>query len=166
MRSGWLLLAGSVLACGPDAQPINCPAGPDFKVLISAEYGPLPSDTVIRLHYGGRAFDDPEELVLADPATPQALFCYVSDRNGMYPQDEVALGNDRPDAAGAGGAGGESSGPGAPIQALLCALWTDGAANLDVVTQMYGVVSVKLQTTKNLCTVESTIELMPGDGGM
>ena len=143
-----------VPSCGPDPEPFECHGANDFEVTIFAESGPLPSDTVLRLHYGGRAYDDPEELVLADPGTPQALFCYVASRNGDVPPNAPALGSKA--NAGAGGEGGAADG-GAPVDALVCKLWTGGSADLEVVTQMYGTVSVKLQTKKRVCTVKSEV---------
>jgi len=174
MRLRWLLLASALGACGPDADQQSCDGAalPDFDVLITAEYGPLPPDTVLRLHYGGRAADDPEELDLAHPKTPEALFCYVSDRMGHYSKDEPALGSSAAaanGAAGDAGAGGESATAGAhagAIEALYCRLWTDGSADLDVVTETYGKISVELETKRSQCTVEKVVELMPPDGGM
>lgn len=174
MRLRWLLCSSVLFACGPDAQPQNCvgTAQPDFDVLITAEYGPLPPDTVLRLHYGGRAADDPEELDLANPKTPEALFCYVSDRMGVYAHDAPALGSSAPANSGAGGESGAGGAPAttptqpAAIDALYCRLWTDGSADLDVITQTYGKVSVELETQRSQCTVEKVVELMPADGGM
>jgi hypothetical protein len=157
MRLRWLALFAVVAACGPDPEPRPC-TGADFEVLISVPYMPLPSDIVIRLHYGSRAFDDPEELVVADPQPPQALFCYRADRNGVK-LDLTPLGND-----GAGGAGGASASD-APFEALLCELWTDGSADLDVVTQGYGITSVKLQSKKRVCSIKSVLELSLADAG-
>jgi hypothetical protein len=174
MRLRWFLLSSALFACGPDAEPQDCvgAAMPDFDVLITAEYGPLPPDTVLRLHYGGRDADDPEELDLADPKTPEALFCYVSDRMGQYPKGEPALGSGPPPAvggaAGDSGAGGEPAAgePPETIEALYCRIWTDGSAELDVITQTYGKVSVELETKRSGCTVEKVIPLMPVDGGV
>jgi hypothetical protein len=163
MRFAWVLLSLLVAgpSCGPDPAPIVC-KGADFEVLLSAQNAPLPSDTVIRLHYGGRAFDDPEELVLAEPGTPQALFCYAANRYGVVESGAVALGSTA--TGGEAGAGGSDDG-GAPLEALLCQLWTDGSADLDVVTQAYGKVSVKLESKKRVCTVKSVLELRPADAG-
>ena len=166
MRLLWLICGALVAACGPDQGPLVCPVGPDFQVLITAEYGPLPSDLLLRLHYGGRAYGDPEELALAAPMPTRALFCYVSDRDGTYPDGAVPLGGRQTGTAGAGGEGGGTAVPGESIEALSCELWTDGSADLDVWSQMYGTVSVKLQTEKHVCTVKSSVELTLGDAGM
>ena len=165
MRLLWLVCGALLAACGPDQGPFRCPVGPDFDVLISAEYGPLPSDALLRLHYGGRAYDDPEELALAAPLPARALFCSVSDRNGKYAADAVPLGGHMPGAAGAGGEGGGSFEPGEAIDALDCQLWTDGSADLDVWSQMYGMVTTKLQTEKRVCTVKSQVTLTVDDAG-
>jgi hypothetical protein len=168
MRWLWLVCGALLAACGPDQGPVVCPVGPDFTVLITAEYGPLPSDLLLRLHYGGRAYGDPEELALAAPAPTRALFCYVSDRNGKYPEDAAPLGGRQAGSAGAGGEGGqgeEMQGPAAAVDALSCELWTDGSADLDVWSQMYGMLGVKLQTEKHVCTVKSKLELTLEDAG-
>jgi hypothetical protein len=167
MRFRTFLFGALLASCGPNkgGGPHVCSVGPDFNVLITAEYGPLPADTVLRLHYGGRPIDDPEELVLADPGTPRALFCYVSDRDGVYPSDAVPLGGPETNTGGGGGEGGASFEPGQPIDALLCQLWTDGSADLDVVTQMYGTVTLSLQTQKHVCVVDSSVTLSLDDAG-
>jgi hypothetical protein len=165
MRPFWLICGALLAACGPDQGPLVCSAGPDFEVVIAADYGPLPADTVLRLHYGGRAYDDPEVLALAAPTTTRALFCYVSDRNGKYPTDALPLSASASGAAGAGGEGGGSFEPGAAIDALNCQLWTDGSADLDVWNEMYGMQTFKLQTEKRVCSVKSNIELSIDDGG-
>jgi hypothetical protein len=159
---GWLLLA-LLPSCGPDPEPVVC-EGADFEVLISAPDRPLPNDTTIRLHYGGRAFDDPEELVLAEPGTPQALFCYPATRYGVVEPGASAFGSSSTATAGAAGAGGSDDG-GAPLDALLCKLWTDGSADLEVETHAYGIVKAKLESQKRVCTVKSVLELQPSDAG-
>jgi hypothetical protein len=170
MRSLWLVCAALFGACGPDQGPPDCPVGgPDFAVVIAAQYGPLPSDTLLRLHYGGRAYDDPEELALAAPMPTHTLFCYVSDRDGNYPSNALPLGGSQMALVGAGGEGGEGGeafGPGEAIVALNCQLWTDGSADLDVVSEMYGTMTVKLQTEKRVCTVKTNVELALGDAVM
>jgi hypothetical protein len=163
MRWCWVLCLALGPSCGPDPEPVVC-QGADFEVLISAPDRPLPSDTTIRLHYGGRAFDDPEELVLATPGTPQALFCYPANRYGVVVAGAPALGSTVAAADGASGAGGSDDG-GAPLEALLCKLWTDGSADLDVASPTYGMVSVKLESKKRVCTVKSVLELRPADAG-
>ena len=165
MRLLWLVCAALVAACGPDQGPLVCPVGPDFQVLITAEYGPLPSDLLLRLHYGGRAYGDPEELLLAAPAPTRAIFCYVSDRNGTH-LDDAPLGGRQTGTAGAGGEGGGAFMPGEAVEALSCELWTDGSADLDVWSELYGMVSVKLQTEKRVCTVKSSVELTLDDAGV
>jgi len=165
-----LALAAS---CGPDAEPKECHGGPDFSVLITAPDGPLPPETVVKLYYGGRAPDDPEILTLAAPSTPQALFCYVSDKNGVYDAKGPALGAKSMAAAHSlGGAGGETSAGGAggaddgTLEALVCNLYTDGSARLEVVTASYALASLDLALKKGVCTVSGSIVLETGDAGM
>lgn len=161
-------LSALVLACGPDHEPELCHANADFEVVLRAAEGPLPSDLKLELHYGGRAYDDPETLVVAEPkAPPQALFCYVADRDGAHPAGEAALGapgasDGTAGAAGAAGAGSEGEGV---LQGLFCRLWTDGSADLDVSSERYRTTTVHLQTQNHVCTVEKTIELTLPDAG-
>ena len=176
MRYRALLLLASLVACGPDPQPTSCHAGlPDFSVLITAPEGPLPADTVVKLYYGARPPDDPEVLVVAEPATPQALFCYVSDRNGVYDEKNSALGQQTTSTfnvggaggeSGAGGAGGESNGGGGSIEGLVCKLYTDGSARLEVKTTMYDLAELELSLKSGVCIVSSSITLEATDAGM
>jgi len=167
-------LLALVAACGPDSPPPKCHGGePDFSVLITAPEGqPLPPDTVVKLYYGARSPDDPEVLVVAEPTTPQALFCTVSDRNGVYDTNQPALGQKTASALNLGGAGGESgaggaaNGGGAPIEGLVCNLYTDGSARLEVKTAMYDLADLELSLKSGVCTVSSSITLEATDAGM
>lgn len=174
MRYPWLALLALVASCGPDPEPPKCHGGAeDFSVLIQAPSGPLPPDTVVKLYYGGRAPEDPEVLTVADPQTPQALFCYVSDKNGVYDANGPALGSKSSAPAqssggvggdaGAGGAGGIDGGS---IPALVCNLYTDGSARLEVVTASYDLARLELALEKDVCTVKSSITLESTDASM
>jgi hypothetical protein len=171
-------LLAFVASCGPDPEPIECHGGPDFSVLITAPDGPLPPETVVKLYYGGRAPADPEILTVAAPATPQALFCYVSDKNvsatnGVYESTGPALGSKAtPATYSNGGAGGETGAGGAggaddgTLEALVCNLYTDGSARLEVVTASYELTSLDLALKKGVCTVSGSLVLEIGDAGM
>lgn len=168
-----LALLALVAACGPDSPPSQCHGGdPDFSVLITAPEGPLPPDTIVKLYYGARSAEDPEVLVLAEPATPQALFCYVSDRTGTYDKKAPALGQQTTSSFSVGGAGGESGAGGASnggtgaIEALVCKLYTDGSARLEVNTTMYDPAQLELSLKSGVCTVSSSITLEATDAGM
>jgi len=176
MRWQPLALVGLVFSCGPDPEPHDCGGRPDFSVTISAYTGPIPPDTILRLYYGGRPPEMPEVLELADPKTPQALFCYPADKNGVYDAAGPPIGTQAHSraaaAAGAGGEGAAGEGAaghgGAPsdeLQALVCNLYTDGSARLEVESQMYGVNELELQLKKDVCTVSKTLLLEPMDAG-
>ena len=170
MRHPWLVLLALVASCGPDPEPPACHGGPDFSVLITAPNGPLPLETVVKLYYGGRAPEDPEVLTIADPKTPQALFCYVSDKHGAYDAKGPALGSkSSATAQSTGGAGGEAGAGGVndgTIPALVCNLYTDGSARLEVVTAYYDIARLELALKKGVCTVESSITLESTDASM
>jgi hypothetical protein len=157
------------LACGPDAQPLECHGAPDFKVLIRAADGPLPADTKIELRYGALGTGAPETLTLATPGTPQALFCFPADHDGKHDEEASPLGGEvaprARGAAGASGAGGADGAVPGPIVALFCELWTNGPANLDIKTDAYPETKVKLETRKRVCTVDTIVELSQPDGG-
>jgi len=167
-----LVLLALVTSCGPDSPPLECHGAPDFSVLITAPEGPLPADTVVKLYYGQRSADDPEVLVVAEPATPQALFCHVSDRTGAYDTSEPALGQKGTSAFNLGGAGGESgvggesNGGSSAIDGLLCDLYTDGSARLEVKTALYDLAELGLSLKKGVCTVTDSITLEATDAGM
>jgi len=168
MRVQGLLLASLLLGCGPDPQqPQQCGGVPDFSVTISAKDGPLPTDTVIKLYYGGRSPNNPEVLTLADPLTPQALFCYPLDSSGKYNHDEPAIGAKKTsslaEVAGEGGEGGAGS---SEYTGVGCDLYTDGSARLEVVTLMYGTNLLELTPNKEHCTVPAELVLEMMDGGM
>jgi len=170
MRHSWLALLALVASCGPDPEPSECHGGPDFSVLITAPNGPLPAETVVKLYYGGRPPEDPEVLTVAEPQTPKALFCYVSDKNGVYDAKGPALGS-KSTAAGhsTGGAGGEAGAGGVAegtIPALVCNLYTDGSARLEVVTASYDLARLELALKKGVCTVQSSITLESTDASM
>ena len=168
MRLRGLLFVPLLFSCGPDPEPLECHGGPDFAVLVSAKDMPLPADTVLKLYYGARAPGDPEVLTLADPMTPQALFCYRADRQGNYDHGAPALGAKSSsmasptEGAGAGGEGGAGSDA---YEALLCDLYTDGSARLEAVTLLYGKSELELAPKKNVCTVQSKLLLEPTDAG-
>jgi hypothetical protein len=166
MRWQLLLLVGLVFSCGPDPQPHDCGGKPDFSVVISAYSGPVPPDAIIRLYYGGRPPDQPEVLTLASPLTPQALFCYPGDRSGNYdPQSPPIGAQSQGLAAGGSGAGGEGGAPSGELEALVCNLYTDGSARLEVETQLYGTSELELKLKKDVCTVTTTLILEPTDAG-
>jgi hypothetical protein len=167
MRWQLLALVALVVSCGPDPQPHDCGGVPDFSVLISAYSGPVPPDTIIRLYYGGRPPDMPEVLKLADPETPQALFCYPAARDGTHDMNGPPLGTQSRStaAAGASGEGGEAGVTSGELEALVCNLYTDGSARLEVETQMYGKTELELKLKKDVCTVNTSLLLEPTDAG-
>jgi hypothetical protein len=167
MRWQVLALAALVFSCGPDPEPHDCGGKPDFSVLVSAYSGPVPADTIIRLYYGGRPPDKPEELKLAEPTTPQALFCYPAARDGTYDDHGPAIGTQAQHGAtaGASGAGGEGGAPNGVLEALVCNLYTDGSARLEVETLLYGKTELELKLKKDVCTVSTSLLLEPMDAG-
>lgn len=158
-RSSLAVVWALFMACGPDPRPPEpCNGKPNFAVLITAAEGPLPEDTVVRVHYGGGA---PEEFRLAEPGIQRVLFCTVTDREGN-PAD-AGVGSGAP--AGAGGEGGAATTAG-EAEALLCQLWSYGSADLEVETAEYPMQErLRLRPDDRTCTVDVELELTRGDAG-
>jgi hypothetical protein len=120
------LAAASFVACGPDRRPEEPCYGPSFNLLLTAEDGPLPADTRIKVRYGG----DPEgELYeLGKPRPPQAVSCHEDTNAGGAPS---TTGN------AVAGEGGTSSNEDLDVWKLRCGLYTQGAARLDATATGY-----------------------------
>ena len=121
---------------------------------ITALNGALPPDTVVKVGYGGGT----EEYDLASPpAQPEVVFC-------------KQVGADS--GTGAGDAGGAEAGStdagSAPVMALVCDLWTNAAATIDVEGSGYPLLEQQLQAQKDDCgikTVEYALVLGETDAG-
>ena len=120
------LAAAPFVACGPDRRPEGLCYGPSFNLLLTAEDGPLPADTRIKVRYGG----DPEgELYeLGKPHPPQAVSC-----------DEDTSPGGAPAVAGSAVAGeaGATANEDLEVWKLRCGLYTQGAARLDATAVGY-----------------------------
>jgi len=139
VRRGLLgsLLALALARCGPSRPPpIECGDEPDFLVTIGAEAAPLPSDVSVTVDYGGGR----ETYTLADPSSPQVLFCEAQLASG---------------AAGAAGATDDS------VAHLVCRLWTEGPALLEVSAADYEPINQELRLEPDVCTTTFTVELVP-----
>lgn len=154
-------LAGAVvllLGCGPD-RPKCTGSNADFVVTLKLSDRALPSDTVVHVTYGGTGTED---YVLAQPTTPEVVFCYPADENGtqlQMPSSEQA------GAAGEGGAANAATEE-LPVYELVCSLWTGGYSKLQVSgTGLTADTSYELAPKDNMCVVKRTIVLDSPDGG-
>jgi len=156
----WLFCCALAIpaACGPDPKPpAPCPVQQDFDVVIKAESGDLPADTVVVLISGsGR-----EEYRLGETNDLEVLFCEATDGGGGSTDTGGASGSGG--FGGASGAGGARAGRGVP--ALLCQLWTQGPATLEISAEGYVDHREELELEPGKCKVEAEIELVHGDGG-
>lgn len=112
-----LLLAA--VACSEQQAPPSdtCPGPrPAFSLHVERADGELlPADTTLTVSYGGSA---QERFALDDPPTaPQVVFCRVVPEGAALDGGVVDL---------------ASLDAGTHIKALVCELWTDGAANVSV----------------------------------
>jgi hypothetical protein len=157
---GFLAFLRLTPGCGSDPHPREpCQSGiADFEVLIQATDGPLPDDLVVRVEYGGGE----EEYVLAHPLTPEVMFCRHSDRDRNALMDAGAIGNG---SGGEGGGGGEGGVHG--VEALLCEIWSFGAARVEVETMAYPMtMPLELTRKQGVCTVKANIDLSLPDAGL
>ncbi|MEP7050708.1 MAG: hypothetical protein ABJB12_10160 [Pseudomonadota bacterium] len=157
------VLAGTIagvvlLGCGPD-RPKCMGSNADFVVTLKLSDRALPSDTVVHVLYGGTGTED---YVLAQPTTPEVVFCYPADENGTRIETPA---DSEVETAGAAGAAG-ASGVEAPVYQLVCSLWTGGYSKLQVSgTGLDEGTSYDLAPTDNTCVVKRTIVLDSPDGG-
>jgi hypothetical protein len=153
------MLAGVVLlGCGPD-RPKCTGSNADFIVTLKLSDRALPSDTVVHVLYGGTGTED---YVLAQPTTPEVVFCYPADQSGK--QIEMPASGEA-GAAGAAGAAGITGGD-IPVYQLVCSLWTGGYSKLSVSgTGLSADTSYELAPSDSTCVVKRTIVLDSPDGG-
>lgn len=177
-----LALLGSGCSSSPPSGP-DCP-GPRaaFHVTITAKNGPLPSDTVVQVEYGGGS----EKYDLAaPPAQPEIMFCHPSQADagasdsgsagsGGGGSTDAAIEAGHADAAIEAGhadaAGGSDAGnvPTGPVIALTCDLWTNSAATINIQGSGYPMLKQELQAEKDDCgikTVDYALVLGESDGG-
>lgn len=113
---------------------------PAFVVTIRSNEGPLPPDTRLHVKYGSGE----ERYSLREPNAPaNVIFC------------ATIAGDGAPDAGGA-------------VQALVCELWTQGAAQITVEASGYPSIMRNLKAQRNRCgieTVDDEFLLQARDGG-
>ena len=148
-------------ACGPDdgVDPADCEGLPvaSFRVVIVAPGSRLPADTVLRVKYGGGE----EEYRLADPQTPDVVFCRHAIADGGLLSKDASVGD-----GGESDAGVSLS----SVEALSCKLWTNGAATATVQASGYEELVAELEAEiddkcDEIVTKDVMLELVAGDGG-
>lgn len=135
-RAG-LALFGPVAAlqagCSSQGSPDPCPwePPPAFSLAITAANGPLPTDTEVRLAYGGGY----ERYLLGrTDNAPSVLFC----RTGATAP------------TGSAGAAGEA-GVASQVSRLDCELWIEGSATVWVTGGQYNTLEYELMGEANEC---------------
>jgi hypothetical protein len=148
-------------ACG-SSHPgdTSCPRPqPAFRVVITAANGPLPADTVLTVKSGSGI----ESYALASPPEqPKTVFC--NPFNGDAGDAAADAGS--PDASSAAHDGAADPGS---IAALLCLLWTNGAADVTIQGSGYPTLTETLDAEQDSCgitTVDESLTLGEApDGG-
>jgi hypothetical protein len=134
-------LAVSIGGCEED--PVDCPGNrASFRVLVFAEEEPLPTDTIVRVKYGAGL----EEYRLDQPTQSKTMFCELAMRDGGLLQADA----------------------GPPVEALLCELWTGGAATVTVTAGGYPDIEQELDAKADECgitTKDVSIRLLRPDAG-
>lgn len=134
---------------------------PAFLVRITAGGRPLPSDTRIRVQYGGSSA---EERVLLEPAAaPDVIFCTTVDPLAEELDASIEA------SSNTNGSTTELDAASSQVTAVLCELWTQGAATITVQATGYRVIEQQLKASRNHCgieTVESELALQAPDAGI
>lgn len=152
-----------VSSCNDDGgkPPRDCPRQqPAFRILLTAEDGRLPTDTFLKVTYGSGT----DTFSFAEAGGSHEDLCcrpWTDTDAGLPPTTcgASATGDASRDAGPDGGAGPE---------ALLCDLWSNGVAELDVTTAEYPKLAQSLSAERDECgvrTVEVRVELRHADGG-
>lgn len=134
VAAGVLASCSALMACSSDPPTDPCPGEvlPAFSVTVRAEDGPLPSDTRIRLAYGGGT----QDYALGDsPPSQSVMFCQPKSQSGS-----------------AGASSADS------VDELVCDLWVEGAATIRVNGGDYPEVSKELKGEANECGPETVAE--------
>lgn len=121
-----------------DAGSERCPPAhshPTFRLRVRAATGPLPPDVRITVKYGSgvEEFD-----ATSPPVDPQAVFCQFERSDS----DALEGGHRRGDRP----------------QAVLCELWTDGAARVHVRASGYEDIERDLVPETDRCGLVLTVE--------
>jgi hypothetical protein len=135
-----VLLVAGCSDSGSDA-PTCPPPGPTFRLTLTAAAGPLPGDTSLEVRYGGGT--EPYPPLASKP--PQSVFCH---------------------AGADAGADASATIPDAGADALVCDLWTNGPATVEVRAQGYPDLSQSFVPTRDECGIHLTLvdmELEKGD---
>ena len=153
------LVGAAFTACGPDAKPGPPCGGPTYNLIVATDdERPLPADTRLNVRYGGN--HEGEAYELSQTPSPQAVFCTEHDSPlGGAPSVGGASNAD----SAQGGAATEPAPGNAEVWALVCRLYTQGPARIDVTASGYEPIE-ELELTldeRDRDRVERLVELKP-----
>lgn len=130
-----LFLGVGWFACSNAQPPSTCPSShATFKLTVKAEASAVPRDVWISVKYGGGVEHYRAET---PPVAPQVVYCKLECVDGG--------GSDASSADAADG-GAQSN-----IEAVVCDLWTDGAATVTVRASGYPDVVRDLSARRDEC---------------
>jgi hypothetical protein len=160
MTAALLLSCTLVLGCKDSKDPANDPLcvqqGPAFRVMVVAPHGALPRNVELDLVYQGTLHAQYE---LGHRSSNEDLCC----RTMSSIPDELSMTScNDPDAGFP---------PHAPAMAILCDVWSNGAAQLTLRATGYDTTVHDLTATRNeqcetIETSDVTLTLQRGDAGM
>jgi hypothetical protein len=155
-----MLAASLLVACKDSKDPANEPLclqqGPAFRVMVVAPLGPLPRDTELRLTYQGTRQED---YNLHDRSMNEDLCCRAMS---TIPSELRATSCSDPDAG---------LPPHTPAMAIVCDVWSNGAAQIALSATGYDPAIHDLTATldeecETIETSDITLTLQRGDAGM
>jgi hypothetical protein len=154
-----LLLGGVLAGCKDSKDPANDPLcvqeGPAFRLMVVAPHGPLPRDTELQLTYQGTLHEDYD---LHDRSGNEDLCC----RTMSSIPSELTMTSCNADAGAS---------PHAPAMAIVCDVWSNGAAQVTLSATGYDTTVNDLTATldedcETIETSDVTLRLQRGDAGM
>jgi hypothetical protein len=154
-----VLLSGLVVGCNDAKDPANNPLcvqrGPAFRMMVVAPHGPLPGDVELELTYQGTLHEGYE---FGDRSRNEDLCC----RAMSTIPNELTATSCNPDDAGAP--------MHAPAMAIMCDVWSNGAAQVTLsasgyVTTVHELAATLDEDCGTIETTEVTLTLQRGDAG-
>lgn len=160
-------VAALLLSCTPEASPQGCEGAADFKVTLTSPTDTFPSNTEIKVTFGGGST---EAYALDGLNDPEVLFCEIQTApgpsTGAGGSMEAGAGGAPSSTGGwlhggstsmnvSGGAGGFSS---RAVHSITCEIWSGGPATISIRAGAWHTTR-DLKTDPDECTTNEAVVL-------
>lgn len=161
--------AAAVLGCSPAKPSESCEGKADFTLTLTSPTDTFPSDTEIKVTFGGGSI---EAYALAGINDPEVLFCEIQtspgpgNGGGGSTSSEAGAGN-APSSTGGWGHGGSTSvspsgGTGSAtnraVHSITCEIWSGGPATITIHAGTWHTTR-DFKTDPEVCTTSEAIVL-------